>query len=387
MKIRVGFVINFKSTSWLGGYNYFKNLFLCLNENGKNKIEPVLITDNYDDELKNDKVFSKYEILTTNLVSRSNLAQKVFSKILIIIFGKNFMFDNFLKKHQIKVLSHSGWIGHKSDIKNFPWLPDFQELHFPENFNFFSKLLRKMRVIFSSKFSTKILVSSKSVQQDLKKINFNAYKNSELIKHSVEIPNFNKLKTLSYLKKKYKIKSHYYFLPNHYWIHKNHITVLRSLAINNGLQKNYQIVSTGQTFDHRHPNHFRNIELFIQKKSINSYLILKIVPYIDLMSLMYYSIALINPSYSEGWSNTVEQAKAMKKKTIISNIKVHKEQKNKNTILFNPTDYKKLKKILDEEYLRNLKIKKKYDKNYFNSNIQQRKNFTNNYQNLLFKYL
>ena len=105
------------------------------------------------------------------------------------------------------------------------------------------------------------------------------------------------------------------------------------------------------------------------------------------MSLMYYSIALINPSYSEGWSNTVEQAKAMKKKTIISNIKVHKEQKNKNTILFNPTDYKKLKKILDEEYLRNLKIKKKYDKNYFNSNIQQRKNFTNNYQNLLFKYL
>ena len=387
MKIRVGFVINFKSTSWLGGYNYFKNLFLCLNENGKNKIEPVLITDNYDDELKNDKVFSKYEILTTNLVSRSNLAQKVFSKILIIIFGKNFMLDNFLKKHQIKVLSHSGWIGHKSDIKNFPWLPDFQELHFPENFNFFSKLLRKMRVIFSSKFSTKILVSSKSVQQDLKKINFNAYKNSELIKHSVEIPNFNKLKTLSYLKKKYKIKSHYYFLPNHYWIHKNHITVLRSLAINNGLQKNYQIVSTGQTFDHRHPNHFRNIELFIQKKSINSYLILKIVPYIDLMSLMYYSIALINPSYSEGWSNTVEQAKAMKKKTIISNIKVHKEQKNKNTILFNPTDYKKLKKILDEEYMKNLKIKKKYDKNYFNSNIQQRKNFTNNYQNLLFKYL
>tara|TARA_A100000164_G_C21878523_1_gene758962 strand:- start:320 stop:1483 length:1164 start_codon:yes stop_codon:yes gene_type:complete len=387
VKIRVGFVINFKSTSWLGGYNYFKNLFLCLNENGNKKIEPVLITDNYDYELRNDKVFSKYEILNTNLVSRSNLIQKVFSKILIIIFGKNFMLDNFLKKNKIKILSHSGWIGHKSDIKNFPWLPDFQELHFPENFNIFSKLLRKMRVIFSSKFSTKILVSSKSVQQDLKKINFNAYKNSELIKHSVEIPTFNKLKPLGYLKKKYNIKSHYYFLPNHYWIHKNHLTVLKSLAINNGLQKNYQIVSTGQTFDHRHPDHFKNIKLFIKKKSIKNYQILKIVPYIDLMSLMYYSIALINPSYSEGWSNTVEQAKAMKKKTIISNIKVHKEQKNKNTILFNPIDYKKLKKILDDEYLRYLKIKKKYDKNYFNSNIKLRKNFINNYQNLLFKYL
>ena len=88
MKIRVGFIINFKSRSWLGGYNYFKNLFLCLKENDNQKIIPVLITDNHDDELRKDKVFSQYEILNTNLVSRSNILQKIFSKFLII-FGKN----------------------------------------------------------------------------------------------------------------------------------------------------------------------------------------------------------------------------------------------------------------------------------------------------------
>ena len=145
MTIRVGFIINFKSSSWLGGYNYFKNLFLCLQENNNKKIIPVLITDQYNDELIKDSIFSKYKIIKTNLVSRSNITQKILFKLLIIFFGRNFFFDNFLKKNNIKILSHSGWIGNKSEIKNFPWLPDFQEIHFPENFNILSKFIRKVR--------------------------------------------------------------------------------------------------------------------------------------------------------------------------------------------------------------------------------------------------
>ena len=43
--IRVGFVINFKSSQWLGGYNYYKNLFNCLNAFENKKIVPVIITD------------------------------------------------------------------------------------------------------------------------------------------------------------------------------------------------------------------------------------------------------------------------------------------------------------------------------------------------------
>lgn len=388
MTIRVGFIINFKSSSWLGGYNYFKNLFLCLQENNNKKIIPVLITDQHNNELMEDSIFSKYEIIKTNLVSRSNITQKIFSKVLIIFFGQNFFFDNFLKKNNIKILSHSGWIGNKSKIKNFPWLPDFQEIHFPENFNFLSKFIRKIRVVFCNKFSTKILISSKSVQQDLKTIDVNAYKNSILIKHSVEIPDFKKLKSMKYLKKKYKIDNNYYFLPNHYWIHKNHLTVLKALAIKNNLKKSYQIVSTGSTFDHRHPNHFFNIKSFIKKHSLEKkYKILKVVPYIDMISLMYYSIALINPSFSEGWSNTVEQAKAMKKDTIISNINVHKEQKDKNTILFKPYDYLSLKKILDKKFLNFLRKKNKFKKDYLNSNKYLRKSFIDNYQKSILKFL
>jgi hypothetical protein len=63
-------------------------------------------------------------------------------------------------------------------------------------------------------------------------------------------------------------------------------------------------------------------------------------------SLLYHSLALINPSKSEGWSNTVEQAKLLKKKVILSNIPVHLEQKSSNFIYFNSNNHKQLSSIL-----------------------------------------
>ena len=106
-----------------------------------------------------------------------------------------------------------------------------------------------------------------------------------------------------------------------------------------------------------------------------------------MVSLIYHSLALINPSLSEGWSNTVEQAKALSKKTIISNIRVHREQKNINSILFNPFDHKKLKKILDESYKNSKKIKFYKKSKYYDTNLKLRKEFIENYQNKVLKYL
>ena len=365
--IRVGFVINFKSSQWLGGYNYYKNLFNCLNAFENKKIVPVIITDKKK-EIENDEVISNLEIIETQLVSRSNLALKIFNKFLIILFNRNIFFEKFYIKNKIQVLSHSGWIGKKSKIINLPWIPDFQELHLPENFNFISKLIRRCRIFFCYYFSTKIIVSSKSVLQDLKRISNNAAKSALLIKHSVDIPKSSELKSLQYLKKKYQITDKYFFLPNQYWKHKNHEVVFNAMKENIS-KKKYFIISTGNISDHRHPEYISKIKKYISKNKF--YKALNVIPYIDMLSLMYYSIAVINPSKSEGWSNTVEQAKAMKKKIILSDIKVHLEQRDRNCIYFQPDNYKKLNNILEKELI---KFKKNNLKKYGNKNNVDKKN-------------
>jgi len=94
VKIRVGFIINFKSRSWLGGYNYFKNLFLCLKENQNQKIIPVLITDNNDDELRKEKLsnfWRKYKYFF------------IFFVLLIVLAVSGIQFNQYKKSENRKM--------------------------------------------------------------------------------------------------------------------------------------------------------------------------------------------------------------------------------------------------------------------------------------------
>ena len=342
--IKVGFIINFEKNQWIGGYNHFVNLFNFIKQSKTKNIEPVLITDDIK-RIKKENSFKEFKIISTNLVSNTNKYTRLVNKILIIVFGKNFLFDNFLKKNKISILSHSGFTGKNSIIKSYSWLLDFQELYFPENFSLKKRILRKINIYLSTKHSTKIIVSSKSVQKDLKKISNKSYKKSVLLNHTNNVAPLNKLKSMEYLKKKYNIKKNFYLLPNHYWVHKNHIVVLKALKC---IKKpKFQIVSTGMCFDHRKPRHFLKLKEYIKDNKLNnSYKILGVVSFVDLCSLMYHSLGVINPSKSEGWGNSADQATLLGNQAILSDIAVHKEQKKNNFIYFKPNDYKKLAKIL-----------------------------------------
>ena len=342
--IKVGFIVNFEKDQWIGGYNHFVNLFNFIKQSKTKNIEPILITDDIN-RIKKENSFKDFKIISTNLVSNTNKYIRIFNKILIIVFGKNFLLDNFLKKNKISILSHSGFTGKNSIIKSYPLLVDFQELHFPENFSFKKRILKKINIFLSTKHSTKILVASKSVQKDLKKISKKSYNKSIILNHTNNVAPFNKLKSLKYLQKKYNIERNFYLLPNHYWVHKNHIVVLKALRF---IKKpKFQIVSTGMCFDHRKPKHFLNLSKYIKKNKLNnSYKILGIVSFLDLCSLMYHSLGVINPSKSEGWGNSADQATLLGNQAILSNIAVHQEQKKKNFIYFKSNDYKELSKIL-----------------------------------------
>ena len=339
---KIAIIINFNKEDWLGGYNYFKNFFKFLKKH-QNQFEPVLILDKLS-RLNNDNFFHKYKIITTPLVSNQNLYLKILNKILIFFLGKSFILESFYIKNKIDILTHSGYLGRNSKIKSFPWFPDFQEIYFPENFSLKQRILRRINIIMSYKNSTNILISSKSVMNDLKKISFFAYKKARLIKHTADIPKRKKIFSKNFIKKKFGICKNYFYLPNAYWKHKNHIVVLKALKI---LKIKPLIISTGKFYDHRAPWYSNYILDIIKNFNLQkSYRHLGIVSENEMYSLLYHSLALINPSKSEGWSNTVEQAKLLKKKVILSSIPVHLEQKSKNFIYFNPNNHKQLSCIL-----------------------------------------
>jgi len=357
--IKIGFVLNFNKKSWLGGYNYYKNFFYHLNKYSR-IIEPVIITDNKK-FLKKDLFFKNYKIYETILISRKKKFLRIFQKILVALLGYNFLFIRFLKKKKINALSHDNSLGIFSSVPSFPWFPDFQELHLPENFSFTDKFLRRLNVYLASLHSTKILVSSKSVQNDLMKISKRAYIKSQVIKHTDMISNKIKCITLKHIKKIFRLNKNYFVICDQFWKHKNHIIALKALNHLKNRGINFLIVCTGNMYDRRHPKYISDLKKYIEKHKLkDNFKVLGIVKERYLISLIKHSICLLKTSKSEGLSNSVEQAKNLGKRVILSNIPVHKEQKTKDCYFFKINDYTKLARLMVKiNKISNKNIKKK----------------------------
>jgi glycosyltransferase involved in cell wall biosynthesis len=387
--IRVGFHYNFSKNSWLGGTIYLKNLFEGINDTKNIKIKPVIITD-FKCTKKDLSYFKGIEVIRSNLFSRSNF-NRIINKIIIVIFGKNFFVQNFLLKNNIQALSHFSILGKKSIVPSIYWQPDFQEHNNSQYISFRRRLFRKFNIFFFANHSSKVLLSSNTVKKELKKINFQAYKKSEVLRPTFSNLSNNSYKSFKYLKRKFKIKGNYFFLPNHFWSHKNHVLVLKSLI--NLKKKNelkdIKIVCTGLFSDYRNPKHKDKIIKIIKDNNLeNNFIILGIVSEQELMSLMKFSIAVINPSKSEGWSSTVEQAKSLGKFVLVSNLTVHKEQNPRRSFFFKvDDDFKLSKKILHMSKQFSIKKELAIIKKEANSTIIRKTNFIINYEKLINKVI
>lgn len=344
--INVGFIINYRLAGWLGVTNYYRNFFNTIKSVKNPKINPIIITDEHFTK-KEKKFFPGIKILKTNIVNRKNKLNRIINIILINFFGRNFFLDNYLKNKNIFIISHTNYLGKNSQIISLKWFPDFQEIHLPELFSFKQTLARSHDIKMASKHSSKIILSSKSVQRDLKKIDFKGYNKSIIFNHINKVIDPNKLESFKKIKSKYNIKKKFFFLPNHLWKHKNHITVLKALSHIGKKNINFEILVSGNTNDYRFPEHLKFLKNYIKEHNLEHvFRILKIVPFEHVLSLIKYSIGVINPSLCEGWSNTVDQANCYGKIILLSKINVHKEQNPDRGIFFKPYDYKDLSKKL-----------------------------------------
>ena len=182
---------------------------------------------------------------------------------------------------------------------------------------------------------------------------------------------------------KKKLPKNFFYLPNQFWRHKNHFVVLRALNYLKNKNINVFVVSTGHTYDRRWPNYFNSIKNYILKNKLeDNFIILGNIEKKFVNYIYYLSLAVINPSLYEGLSTSVEEAKLLNKKVILSNISTHKEQANINCSFFNIYDYKKLAKLMLYQLNKNknkINVNKLYhsDKRVFGNDFLRILNFVN----------
>ena len=103
------------------------------------------------------------------------------------------------------------------------------------------------------------------------------------------------------------------------------------------------MVATGPREDYRHAGLYDALVKHVDKHGLGDrFFHLGLVSFPELISLMHHSVAMINPSRFEGWSSTVEEAKSLGKRVLVSDLAVHREQDAPRARYFGVDDAKGL---------------------------------------------
>jgi len=384
--IRVAFLLNF-SKEYKGGINYIKNLLYTNSITKFQDIEfYVFVPSNIEQEYID--FFSPYaKIIYTNIFEeRSGIGflNKVFNKLFNVQVPLLLLF----KKYRINVVSHSFFWGNYKSLKIVNWIPDFQCLHYPELWP--EKQLKIITNINTNIVNNSdiVILSSYDALNDFKGFAPSHINKARVLQFVSQPGEVNDLEgKYSKIKEKYKLGEKFFYLPNQFWSHKNHMVVLRAinLLVKSGI--NPLIITTGVMDDFRGNNkNLLEIKSYIQKNNLESnILLLGLIPYNEVLILMRKCIAVINPSFFEGWSSTIEEAKSIGKPVIISDIPVHREQNPNNVIFFDPNNESELSEILgdtwnsDYLYEQSEHVNESLKKDLLNRTIA----FSNNYYTII----
>lgn len=379
--IRVGFLLNFP-VEYKGGINYIKNLFYAVNKFYAEEIEIILfVAGDLDEEYIS--MFRDYAtIVHTKIIQRKTLPWLI-SKIC----AKFFHIDPFtlalLKKHKLDVISHSNYVFSGDQIKTINWIPDFQYLHYP-------KLWTKKQLALEHSLhkewilnSDRIVVSSIDALNDLISL-YPEYQDKVSVLHFVSQPDILKMNGQVDIGK--YVSGKYFYVPNQFWEHKNHLIVFKAIKLLKEKGIEMKVLMSGLMHDFRGKNHhIEMLEKFVSDNDLGDNIsFLGLIPYADVLQLIKMSVAVINPSFFEGWSSTVEESKSIGKTVILSDIQVHKEQAPSNGFYFDPANEHQLAGLMEKLWFEDTNAGAQKTKDELMLDLYERtKEFADNYRQIL----
>ena len=341
--MRVAFSLR-NQGAWTGGSNYIYNLLLAINDTVGTYISPVLFVD---EGVSSDQI-ARFSKLAEIVPKRTLTSHRRFGLIQALSSQCDWRsYYRFEKKNIDLVFQIADWYGMRFPIPTLGWLPDFQHRHLPKMFRTRAWLHRELGYRMMALDSDQIMVSSVDAKNDCLKFYPCTRDKISVVPFSIKNKAIISNDAIVALKEKYQIHGNYFFLPNQLWKHKNHGIVIKALSAIAKTGLIVQIIATGNPAEPRDPlypskllDSARNLPPAV------SFRFLGLVPYDDIPVLMSGSLGLINPSLFEGWSTTVEEAKALGIPLILSDIPVHKEQVPHGGHFFDPEDPMALAKIL-----------------------------------------
>ena len=324
----IGFIFDFNK-NWFGGINYILNLINSFNYLDQDQKPRVIVFYNQQNLVFKDEVTYPF----VQWIEIKYSFNKGITYFLSILLGRNLFYNKQMSKCDVLFPTNDLPVKFDKSIHAISWIPDFQHKILKNNFSFLHRFLRELKFKLILKNSKKTILSSQDSKNTLLKFYKTSLSKIQIVPFVsiIDKSDFN----TSILADFKLIEGQYFLVSNQFHAHKNFEVVLKAFS---KLPKNtkLKLVITGGKSE-KNANYFNRIQQLSKSLKLEDRIVFTgFISREDVLSLMYYSLSLIQPSFFEGWNTAIEDCKSLGVNVIASNIDVHKEQLGVNGFLFDP---------------------------------------------------
>ena len=311
---------------WTGGVHYVRNLVRALDLLPE-RIKPRLVMIGGDKAALNAlRDVTGYRRLTRVASTRIKAAPPAAR-------GLTGMIERHTDEIDVVLLGSSPGL----EARTVQWVPDLQEDAFPEFFppeELHDRRERNLRWFSHSH----VMLSSQAVTDQARRLYGHLGARLHVVRFASFVAGEARGADPVALRARYGLPERYFICPNQLWKHKNHALVLRALAAL-APGEGAPVVFTGREEDPRDPAYAASVKALAGTLGVQDRArFLGFLPRADQLGLIMGAAAVVQPSLCEGWSTVVEDAKALGRPVLASDIPVHREQLGAGAVLFPPDD-------------------------------------------------
>jgi hypothetical protein len=302
-------------------------------------IEPLLFVDSGlpPAELVSFQSIAGVELIGSRALAKQRRTRRLLSAM---VCGRDAQWCEELAEQRTDVVFEAAqYFGWRLELPAIAWMPDFQHREMRSLFSRAGRLKRELGFRAQVHSGRTIMLSSEHARGLCESYYPSTIGRAFTVRFAVPAVEGIDAVEARRIADLYALPEHFFYMPNQFWQHKNHLLVLEALAILKSRGVQVVVVASGRQLDPRKPGYVESILAKVRELGLEQqFRVLGMVPQAHVTALMLSCEALLNPSRYEGWSTTVEEARSLGAPLMLSDIPVHREQAEESATYFDPDD-------------------------------------------------
>jgi glycosyltransferase involved in cell wall biosynthesis len=312
---------------WMAGEVIVRNLLQSVRELEDRDVRLALLAPEGSDDARNRTRYSAADEHLRYPAPRRFSGAWIGNTLSARLLRRDLLLDRFLRGRDVDVLFGSWYPTRYPSVATMAWIPDFQHVHMPDMFSDTERTTRDRNFAETARLSTRVVLLSNAVADDFRaRIPVHADK-ARVLSPITRVPPGIYDTDPAEVVPRYHLPQRFFYLPNQFWKHKDHKLLFE--AVKNLAERGVPVtvVCTGYPGDYRDAGHFPSLCESVSRWGIRDRIIyLGLVPHDDVLLLIRQSVCVVNPSRFEGWGISIDEARTVGKRVLLSDIPTHREQ-------------------------------------------------------------